>query len=322
MSNSKRKRDEEDEASKNGPADRDSDLELCGQYLEDCLDEDGNERDIGEDTQFYLDLCTRSQILPHSIFRKCSFRGANNVSLQEEEGVSGIQDKEKQGKVSLNLGRNNNEEEGNGGNENEDVSQQELDISQNKNKEEDNGRNEKEEDADVSLPINPHEDSFLMPLSRSKEMCVYGNVPRCCGDDGPTPQDSFTSASPCCWPEDIYKYTTSPKSATFPPGGKLAARSRSCCNKLHYDDIKLTLNYGNKVEVPVLFTHAAITRLLRIEAEEYFSVEKGSQRHALFIGRKHAAFRAVEEGPNPTFLCQSVDDNLRVSGVSFSYTKS
>ena len=87
---------------------------------------------------------------------------------------------------------------------------------------------------------------------------------------------------------------------------------------LHYEDIPLTLYYGNKVSVPVMLTHTAITRLMRVEAEQYFRAEEGSKRYEDLRRLKQNVFRAVEEGPNPSFLCQSVDDCLRVSAVQFS----
>ena len=88
MSAAKRKRDEEENASNDG------DLQ-CGQKLEDCLDEEGKE--IGEDTQLYLDLLTKSQILPPSIFRKQGMDLQDNQqdppSHTGARGASGKKDK-------------------------------------------------------------------------------------------------------------------------------------------------------------------------------------------------------------------------------------
>ena len=160
-----------------------------------------------------------------------------------------------------------------------------------------------------------------MPLSRSKELQLHEGVPRCFGQDLPTPQASYTKAYPCAWPNDDYKYTTSPVRASFPPGARLSGSVLECCNRTHYDDIDLSLYFGNKVVVPVSLTHVAITRLMLVEAHDFFAAEEGTSRHAELVKLKHNVFRAIEEGPNPTFLCQSVEDKLRVTGVSFRYKK-
>ena len=151
----------------------------------------------------------------------------------------------------------------------------------------------------------------------SKELLLHGDYPRCFGDDLPTPQASYTEASPCTWPDTSDKYFTAPSRVVAPPQQELGTVVKACCGRAHYKDIDLTLEYKNKATVPIKLTHVAITRLMRIEASEYSAATAGSGKEAAYHRQKINVFRAIVEAPQAVFLCQSVQDTLRATSVAF-----
>ena len=147
----------------------------------------------------------------------------------------------------------------------------------------------------------------------SKELVMYKGVPECFGLDKPTSQSEYPAAFPCSWPLDELKYCTEPVRACVLPGQELTAtRPQQCCGKAHYRDISVLLSFRNKVQVPVALTHVAITRLLRVEAADLFTSDRSAQQRT-----QDNLFRAIDEGPQPVFWCQSKNDCLRVTAVRF-----
>ena len=132
-----------------------------------------------------------------------------------------------------------------------------------------------------AVPANPHEDDFLLPMEVSRELILHKGFPSCFGQDHPTPQTTYTEAQPCNWPTDRSKYTTAPQRAIIATGEKLTGSVRGCCGKLHFDDITMMLEYRNQVRVPVKLSHTAITRLLRVEAEDYFNAKAASEKRPI-----------------------------------------
>ena len=285
-----------------GSVDNDAGLQ-CSQTFDDT----GSEA-MGPDTMFYNDLLARSQVLPPSRFRRDLPGGA------ERENDTSHSEREEEGEGPRCEGRSSQDIVFS----NRVIVDKQADMLSGSCSLGSRVREEEGSMAAASSQEHPEEDSFILPLSQSKELSMY-QWPKCFGNDKPTPQQFYTKGQLCSRPSDGYKYTTQPKRIIFPPGCSLTSALLPCCCSLHYNDIEMTVQYGNRVNVTVVLTHVAITRLMRVEAEEYFAAAVGSPRRKELVNLKHNVFRAIQEGPNPSLLCKSVNDVLRVTAIVFSY---
>ena len=159
-----------------------------------------------------------------------------------------------------------------------------------------------------------------LPMSVSVELATYKNLPKCRVFDPATPQSNAEMKTPCNMHLDGTKFRLRPLKVHVPDNPFKLVKG-ACCEDLHYGRQKLTLVYKPGYSFPAILSHCAISRLLGIEADDFFHSGPDNLPSRQMLTKQRAVFKALVDARNPKLLASYKHGIILVSAVSFDSDK-
>ena len=155
-----------------------------------------------------------------------------------------------------------------------------------------------------------------LPMSVSIELVTYKDLPKCRDFDPPTPQSNPELKTPCNMYLDGTKFRLQPLKLHVADSPFKLVKGE-CCDDLHYGRMKVTLVYKPGYTFPAILSHCAITRLLGIEADEFFQSGNAMSPTRQMLAKQRSVFKALVDARCPKLLASYKHGQILVSAVSF-----
>ena len=155
----------------------------------------------------------------------------------------------------------------------------------------------------------------ILPVQVSREIHLYGKVPKCTAYDPLTPQPLFELKTPCTMPGTGLKYRLKPKRLLVHDSPLRPIRG-VCCKEEHYQKVKVDMEYPLSLKFKAFLSHSCITRLLQTEASTFFADSNNAEEKSEMERKAQSAFKLVHEAKNPTLLVSYSVGTFLISAVS------